>query len=189
MDKISQPLRVLIVEDNPNDAELVLRELRRAGFDPDWKRVDTEAEFSSSLGPEFDIILSDYAMPQFDGLRALQLLRESRLDIPFILVSATIGEKPRWRRALRCDGLSVERTGWRASGRRSNMPWRRNGFGTSASKRPGTIARADANHQPGAGTRSLFVTTRIGGSTFWNFGAEALCGWARVKPSGRSAVS
>ena len=93
MDKVSQPLRVLIVEDNPNDAELMLRELRRGGFNPDWKRVDTEADFSGSLDPKLDIILSDYAMPQFSGLRALQLLRERQLDIPFILVSATIGEE------------------------------------------------------------------------------------------------
>ena len=93
MDKVSQPLRVLIVEDNPNDAELVLRELRRAGFNPDWKRVDTEAEFSSSLDPKLDIILSDYVMPQFSGLRALEVLNSCGLEIPFIIVSGTIGEE------------------------------------------------------------------------------------------------
>jgi PAS domain S-box-containing protein len=93
MDKNSQPLRVLIVEDNPDDAELVLRELRRAGFEPDWQRVDTEGDFSARLDPNIDIVLSDYAMPQFSGLRALELLKESGLEIPFVLVSGTIGEE------------------------------------------------------------------------------------------------
>src|SRR5437660_4246585 len=93
MDKVSQPLRLLLVEDDPNDAELVVRELRRSGFEPDWHRVDTEAEFSRSLDPKIDIILSDYAMPQFSGLRALELANERGLEIPFIIVSGTIGEE------------------------------------------------------------------------------------------------
>ncbi|HEY6166825.1 MAG TPA: histidine kinase dimerization/phosphoacceptor domain -containing protein [Verrucomicrobiae bacterium] len=90
---MSQPLRVLLVEDNSQDAELVVRELRRAGFDPNWHRVDTETEYLSRLDPDLDIILSDYAMPQFDGLRALEVLKERRLEIPFIIVSGTIGEE------------------------------------------------------------------------------------------------
>jgi len=90
---MTQPLRVLLVEDNATDAELVLRELRRAGFEPDWQRVDTEADYLASLDAVLDIILSDYSMPQFSGLRALELLKERKLEIPFILVSATIGEE------------------------------------------------------------------------------------------------
>lgn len=93
MDKAPRPLQLLIVEDTPNDAELMLRELRRSGFDPTWKRVDTEREYLASLQPNIELILSDYAMPQFTGLRALELLKERRLDIPFIIVSGTIGEE------------------------------------------------------------------------------------------------
>lgn len=89
---MSSPLRVLIVEDNPLDAELVLRELRRAGFKPDWQRVQTEHDFLDRLQPELDIILSDYDMPQFSGPRALELLKSSGMDIPFIIISGTIGE-------------------------------------------------------------------------------------------------
>jgi PAS domain S-box-containing protein len=88
-----RPLKILIAEDSPADAELVLRELRRTGFDLEWDRVDTEADFLGRLRPELDVILSDYAMPQFSGPRALELLRESGLDIPFIIVSGTIGEE------------------------------------------------------------------------------------------------
>jgi two-component system, cell cycle sensor histidine kinase and response regulator CckA len=93
MDETLQRIRLLIVEDNPNDAELMLRELRRGGFEPDWRRVETEADFLAGLSPEPDLILSDYAMPRFSGLKALQLLGERGLKIPFILVSATIGEE------------------------------------------------------------------------------------------------
>jgi len=87
-----QPLAVLLVEDDPNDAELLLRELRRADFDPVWRRVDTEKDYIESLDAELHVILSDYSMPQFDGLRALELLRQRDLEIPFIVVSGTIGE-------------------------------------------------------------------------------------------------
>jgi two-component system, cell cycle sensor histidine kinase and response regulator CckA len=91
MDK--RPLQLLIVEDNPTDAELMLRELRAAGFDPNWKRVDTETEFANSLDPKIDIVLSDYSLPQFNGLRALKLLNDRQLGVPFIIVSGSIGEE------------------------------------------------------------------------------------------------
>ena len=93
MDEIPQPLRVLLVEDNPADAELMLRELRRAGFKPDATRVDTEADYLANLDPALDIILSDYSMPQFSGLRALELANERGVDIPFVIVSGAIGEE------------------------------------------------------------------------------------------------
>ena len=90
---MAQRLRLLLVEDNPNDAELLLRELRRAGFDPVWERVDSEQAYVDSLSPDIEIILSDYSMPQFDGLRALKLMQEHDLEIPFIVVSGAIGEE------------------------------------------------------------------------------------------------
>jgi CheY-like chemotaxis protein len=72
-----KPLRILIVEDDPLDLDQALRELRRAGFDPEWKRVDTEVEFAANLRPDLDVILSDYALPCFSGKRALEVLLES----------------------------------------------------------------------------------------------------------------
>jgi signal transduction histidine kinase len=87
-----QPLKVLLVEDNPDDAKMVLRELKRAGFEPISQRVDTEVAFLDSLHSDLDFILSDYAMPEFSGLRALELLKKSGLEIPFVLISGTIGE-------------------------------------------------------------------------------------------------
>lgn len=85
-------LRVLIVEDNPTDARLLLQELRRAGFHPDATRVETEADYLAQLESVPDIILCDYNLPQFDAPRALELLRERGHDIPFLIVSGSIGE-------------------------------------------------------------------------------------------------
>jgi PAS domain S-box-containing protein len=87
------PLRVLILEDSPADAELMLHELRRAGFDPDWVRVDTEADYCAALETPFDVVLADYSLPQYDALRALRLLQDRALDIPFIVVTGSIGEE------------------------------------------------------------------------------------------------
>jgi PAS domain S-box-containing protein len=87
-----RPLNILIAEDSVDDVELIVGELRRAGFDPTWTRVETEPDFLAALAKMPDLILSDYAMPQFNGLRAAQLALASGLDIPFILISGTIGE-------------------------------------------------------------------------------------------------
>ncbi|MDZ4717402.1 MAG: PAS domain S-box protein [Roseiflexaceae bacterium] len=86
-------LHIIIVEDQPSDAELVLDELRKAGYAPVWRRVETEAEYLATLDPAFDLILADYSLPQFNALRALELLLAYGLDIPFIIVSGTIGEE------------------------------------------------------------------------------------------------
>ena len=90
---MSTPLRVLILEDRAEDAELAAHELRRAGFEPDWQRVQTEVDFLAALESRPEIILSDHNMPQFNSRRALKILNEQRLQIPLILVSGTIGEE------------------------------------------------------------------------------------------------
>jgi len=89
----NKPVRLLIIEDNPDDAELIIHGLKRAGFEVDWTRVQTESQFLRGLEELPDLILSDFALPQFDGLRALALIRERGLDIPFILISGTVGEE------------------------------------------------------------------------------------------------
>src|SRR2546423_10108542 len=87
-----RPLRLLILEDRPEDAELALRELRRAGFDPSWRRVDDEAGLKANLDPELDLILADYHQPQFDALRGLKLMQDAGLEIPFVIVSGAVGD-------------------------------------------------------------------------------------------------
>jgi PAS domain S-box-containing protein len=89
----STPLRLLIVEDTPSDADLMVLRLKKEGFLLDWKRVETEVDYLASLKDQYDLILSDWSLPQFSGLRALQLMREHGLDMPFIIISGSIGEE------------------------------------------------------------------------------------------------
>ena len=86
-------LRLLLAEDSDEDAELVLRELKRAALDCECRRVQTAADFERELQAfRPQVILSDFAMPGFSGLAALRIWRRSGLDVPFIFVSGTIGE-------------------------------------------------------------------------------------------------
>jgi signal transduction histidine kinase len=89
-----KPLRVLHVEDSESDSALVMRELRRGGFDPSFERVQTRAAFKDALREkDWDVIISDYALPGYNGAAALADAQETGRDIPFILVSGTIGEE------------------------------------------------------------------------------------------------
>ena len=90
---MSKPLRLLIVEDSEDDALLFVRELMRADYDATFERVDTREAMSRALaGGTWDLILADYSMPHFNGLEALELLKKSALDVPFIFVSGAAGE-------------------------------------------------------------------------------------------------
>jgi signal transduction histidine kinase/CheY-like chemotaxis protein len=86
-------LRALIVEDLEDDAILVARELQRGNYDLIFERVDTPQAMQAALaGQAWDVVIADYSMPYFSGLAALELLQESGLDLPFIIVSGAIGE-------------------------------------------------------------------------------------------------
>lgn len=88
------PLRVLIIEDSDNDKELLLLELRRGGYNPEYICIETAEGLNNALDQHvWDIIISDYSMPKFSGLTALKIAKERKLDIPFILISGTIGEE------------------------------------------------------------------------------------------------
>jgi PAS domain S-box-containing protein len=86
------PLNILILEDRPADAELMVYELRKAGYNPSWQRVETEDDFRQQLDPALDIILVDYNLSQFAGLQALDILAETDLGIPVIFVTGTTEE-------------------------------------------------------------------------------------------------
>lgn len=89
---MTKRLHLLIVEDNEADVTLVLRELRRTGLTPEWQRVDNEVDYLTLLHEDLDLVISDFDLPQFNGMRALELLKQRHREIPFILVSGTIGE-------------------------------------------------------------------------------------------------
>jgi diguanylate cyclase (GGDEF)-like protein/PAS domain S-box-containing protein len=87
-------LRALIVEDSEDDAQLLIRQLRRAGYEPLTSRVDTAEEMSRQLDEQtWDLVVADYSMPNFNATEALAVLHQKGLDIPFIILSATIGEE------------------------------------------------------------------------------------------------
>ena len=88
-----KPLRVLIVEDSEQDAALLLRELQKAGYDAVHKRVETATEMTDALVQEhWDIVLSDYVLPNFSGLAAIKLVLKKDTDLPLIIISGQIGE-------------------------------------------------------------------------------------------------
>src|SRR5690242_17479104 len=89
-----KPLKALIVEDNERDAALLLRELRRGGYEPESERVDTAEALNAALDRQlWDVVFSDYSMPHFTATAALTVVRERGFDTPFIIVSGTIGEE------------------------------------------------------------------------------------------------
>jgi DNA-binding NtrC family response regulator len=82
-----------MVEDDENDAELLLAELQRLGYEVASERVQTREDMAVALDQEWDLIVSDYSLPQFDGPRALELCRERHVEVPFIIVSGTVAEE------------------------------------------------------------------------------------------------
>ncbi|MFQ5593175.1 MAG: GAF domain-containing protein [Anaerolineae bacterium] len=86
-------LQVLVIEDNPDDAELMARALRQNGFEFDWQRVDTQAGLLRALKRRPDIVLSDYNLPGWTGIEAFEALRKAGNDTPFILVTGALGDE------------------------------------------------------------------------------------------------
>lgn len=87
-------LHVLIVEDMENDAMLLIRQLKKDGYLPEYKRVETAPEMEKALAErQWDIVLCDYKLPKFSGIKAIELLKETNKNIPVIVISGTIGEE------------------------------------------------------------------------------------------------
>ncbi|MEN9871592.1 MAG: hypothetical protein RLZZ171_2584 [Cyanobacteriota bacterium] len=90
---MSKLLRVLIIEDSEDDAELLAIALENGGYQVIHQRVDTRADLETALSNKpWDIVLADYSMPQFSAIAALEILKEQQLDLPFVIVSGKIGE-------------------------------------------------------------------------------------------------
>jgi signal transduction histidine kinase len=90
---MSVPVRVLLVEDSEDDAELLLRELRRGGYDPVWTRIDTREGLETAMEERWDAVFADFSMPHFSAPEAFAMIKGRGLDIPFIIVSGTVGEE------------------------------------------------------------------------------------------------
>jgi PAS domain S-box-containing protein/putative nucleotidyltransferase with HDIG domain len=100
-----QSLRVLVVEDSEDDVLLIIRELKKGGYDPVYERVETAAAMKKALQEkQWDIILCDYKLPKFNATSAIAVLKETNIDIPLIIVSGTIGEET----AVECMRLGAQ---------------------------------------------------------------------------------
>jgi PAS domain S-box-containing protein len=88
----AEPLRLLLIEDSDDDAALVLRELKRSQFEVAFERVQTAVDLEAALAKSWDIVLCDYTMPHLDAPTALEIVRRHSVDLPFIVVSGTVGE-------------------------------------------------------------------------------------------------
>lgn len=91
---MQKSLNALVIEDNESDAELIVRALKKANYNVSFERVETMGTLKSALQkPNWDIVFSDFQLPGFDALSALEIFKTFNLDIPFIVVSGTIGEE------------------------------------------------------------------------------------------------
>src|SRR5215208_7417084 len=87
-------LRILLIEDSEDDARLVLREIQRSGYEVEFERVETADAMRAALARQtWDLIICDFSLPHFSAPNALELLKKSDYDLPFIIVSGTIGEE------------------------------------------------------------------------------------------------
>lgn len=91
---MNAPLQVLIVEDSEDDAFLIVRTLQRAGYTITYQRVETATTMATALAEQsWDVVIADYSLPSFSALAALKLLQQHQLDLPFLIVSGSIGEE------------------------------------------------------------------------------------------------
>lgn len=90
---MTEALRVLLVEDSATDAKLVVQALRASGRQVEFERVEHADSMREALeGGSWDLVLSDWSMPQFSAMGALDVLKKTGLDLPFIIVSGTVGK-------------------------------------------------------------------------------------------------
>src|SRR2546421_8296376 len=181
---MSEPLRVLIVEDRPDDGALVAKHLHDAGFNAVWERVDTEAGFVARLPTGFDLIIADYSLPQFSAPRALEILKGLDLDIPFIVVSGTVGEDA---------AVAAMRGGAHDYVFKGNLsrlrPAVEREVRAATERKAARVAQGDHHRR----LRSIFdsaldavVTMDAAGLiTDWNPMAETIFGWPKAEAAGK----
>src|SRR6202795_2090897 len=179
-----QPLRILIVEDRPDDAELIAKHLRDAGLSAIWERVDTEADFAAKLHAGLDLIIADYHLPQFGAPRALDMLKKLELDIPFVVVSGTVGEDA---------AVAVMRSGARDYVFKDNLsrlrPVVEREVRAAAERKAARVAQAEYLRRLSSifdSALDAVVTMDASGViTDWNPMAQTVFGWPKSEAVGR----
>ncbi|MGH9660527.1 MAG: response regulator, partial [Bryobacteraceae bacterium] len=182
------PIRVLVVEDSEDDAALLVRELKRNGYEATWRRVDSPDMFLEAVELEpWDLILADYVLPRFSGMAALKILKNTRRDIPLILVSGKIGEDIAvdamkagasdyvLKNNLKRLGVAVTRELREAEGRRSAKQ------AVSALRQTGATLAALMEVSPLA----IFTVDPAGRVGAWSRAAEQVFGYSEDETVGR----
>jgi PAS domain S-box-containing protein len=183
---VTFPLRILLLEDDGRDAELIQELLEADDFTCDVTRVQTRAEFLAGLeNTDPDLILADYRLPSFDGLSALNLARSTRPDLPFIFVSGTLGEE------TAIEALKIGATDYVLKTRLSRLVPSvqralREARGIAERMRVEETLRKQA-HLLDLTHDAIFVRDMDGVITYWNRGAEALYEWTAEEAEGKLA--
>jgi len=186
---MAEQLRVLLVEDSTDDAALLLRELKRGGFDVLHERVDTGAAIEEALARrQFDIVISDHGMPSFSGTEALRIVRHLAPDVPFIFVSGSIGEEVAVA-AMRAGAQDYVMKGniqrlIPAISRevRDSESRKRERITEEQLRSTGEMLRSVFSASPLA----IIATDLAGRVTLWNPAAETLFGWTRDEVVGKN---
>ena len=184
---MSTPLRVLIVEDSADDTQLVLRELRSGGYDVTWERVETaEAMGAALVRQPWDVVISDYRMPHFSGLAALEQLKARGVDLPFILVSGTVGED------LAVAALKAGANDYLMKDKLARLvPAVERELREAVARHARQQAEEQVREQAtllDKANDAIYVRRLDGVISYWNEGAERLYGWTRAEAVGRKVA-
>ncbi len=181
---MSAPLRVLLIEDSEDDALLILHELRRHGYQPEWQRVDTAADLRAALDKlGWDVITCDYVMPGFGALEALSMVREQAGDVPIIIVSGEVGEE------VATIALTNGAHDFVSKHNLTRLvPAIGRELRESEDRRARRLAEQTAHFQAkllDAAGQAIIAVDPDGFITYWNRCAESLYGWTAAEVMGR----
>jgi two-component system sensor histidine kinase UhpB len=181
---MKKPLQVLLVEDSDADAFLILSELRRHGYEVHCRRAQTEAAFRAELDTRrFEVILADYRLPSFNAASALQIVREKHIDVPFIIVSGTIGEE------VAVAAMKAGAQDYVMKGKLARLvPAVERELGDAEVRRARVRAEEELRFQADllkAVGQAIVATDPRGKITYWNRPAEKLFGWTASQALGK----
>jgi two-component system sensor histidine kinase UhpB len=179
-----KPLHVLLVEDSDADAYLISAELRQHGYDLSCERVQTESSFRAQLeAKDWDVIIADYRLPRFSAASALEIVQEKHVDVPFIIVSGTIGED------VAVAAMKAGAHDYVMKGKLARLvPAVEREMKDAEVRRARARAEVEVRFQAdllNAVGQAVVATDAAGTITYWNRPAEALYGWSATEALGK----